>query len=193
MTPALWTSTPTAASPSATRSAIQRLDSRVSCPITAWARDVARTKSWPRARPIRYVLCLVSGNSPATPRMPSVPNSCRSWAWVIGRLRARIRAYKEASQTCNDRIHLARAGRTALDGPPGGYPHIPMKNNLVGCRGSYFLYDYGYAHGCGSLDLHEGVAHINVCGEDSAAQRTRCVDGIGGSSIDGLHVMARTG
>jgi hypothetical protein len=29
------------------------------------------------------VLCLVRGNSPATPRIPSVPNN---WRWVMGQL-----------------------------------------------------------------------------------------------------------
>src|ERR1700730_8341661 len=79
ITPALWTSTPTPARPLETRSAIQPLDSRVSWPITACGLRVARIRSWPRARPIKYVLCLVSGNSPATPRIPSVPNNCLCW------------------------------------------------------------------------------------------------------------------
>ena len=76
ITPALCISTPTAASPAATRSAIHPLDSRVSCPITACAARAPRIKSCPSARPIRYVLSAVSGNSPAIPRIPSVPNNC---------------------------------------------------------------------------------------------------------------------
>jgi|SRR3954471_536028 hypothetical protein len=75
--PALWTSTASDAKPAETRSAIQRLDSRVSWPITTLGRGFVRNRSCPRARPIKYVLSSVSGNSPATPRMPSVPNNCR--------------------------------------------------------------------------------------------------------------------
>src|SRR5580704_10912014 len=77
MTPALCTWQPQEASPSATRSAIQALDSRVSWPITTPACGLVRTRLWPSARPIRNVLSWVKGNSPATPRMPSVPKSCR--------------------------------------------------------------------------------------------------------------------
>ncbi len=76
ITPALCTTTPTAAIPADTRSAIQALDSRVSWPINAWAFPAVRIRSCPSARPIKYVLSIVSGNSPATPRMPSVPNNC---------------------------------------------------------------------------------------------------------------------
>src|SRR5580692_7129300 len=77
MTPALCTWQPQEASPSATRSAIQALDSRVSWPITTPACGLVRTRLWPSARPIRNVLSWVKGNSPATPRIPSVPKSCR--------------------------------------------------------------------------------------------------------------------
>src|SRR5579863_2674221 len=83
-TPALCTSQPQEASPSVTRSAIHELDSRGSWPTTTLARGLPRIKSCPSARPIRYVLSAVSGNSPATPRIPSVPKSCRLAEFIAG-------------------------------------------------------------------------------------------------------------
>src|SRR6266550_2196513 len=77
--PALCTSTPRETRPMVTRSAIHELDSRVSCPITTFGLGLLRNRSCPSARPIRYVLSTVNGNSPATPRIPSVPNNCRVW------------------------------------------------------------------------------------------------------------------
>ena len=95
ITPALCTSTLREARPRATRSAIQRLDSRVSWPIRTRGWGLVRPRSWPRARPMRNVLSGVRGNSPATPRMPSVPKSCRAGEvisetsrFVVGRTRA---------------------------------------------------------------------------------------------------------
>ena len=82
ITPALSTCSPRDVSPIVTRSAIQPLDSRVSCPITTRASAFARNRSCPSARPMAYVLSWVSGNSPAIPRIPSVPNSCRV-DWLI--------------------------------------------------------------------------------------------------------------
>ena len=76
ITPALCTSTPQEFNPHATRSAIQRLDSRVSWPMMTRGLGFSRSKSCPSALPIQNVLSWVSGNSPATPRIPSVPNSC---------------------------------------------------------------------------------------------------------------------
>src|SRR6476659_4646887 len=75
--PALCTSTPHEIRPSVTRSAIHELDSRVSWPITTLGFGLVLIRSWPSARPIRYVLSGVKGNSHATPRIPSDPNSCR--------------------------------------------------------------------------------------------------------------------
>src|SRR5882724_10395589 len=83
MTPALWTSIPLEVSPCVTRSAIHALDWRVSCPITTRPVPPERFRSWPSARPIMYVLSWVKGNSPATPRIPSVPKSCRVWMVML--------------------------------------------------------------------------------------------------------------
>jgi altronate hydrolase len=52
-------------------------------PISTRGLGLLRSKSWPRARPIRNVLSGVRGNSPATPRIPSVPNSCRCWDVIL--------------------------------------------------------------------------------------------------------------
>src|ERR1700693_5362121 len=82
MVPALCTSTPHETKPIVTRSAIHELDSRVSWPMTTFGEELLRIRSWLSARPIRYVLSAVKGNSPATPRIPSVPNSCRVWEVV---------------------------------------------------------------------------------------------------------------
>src|ERR1700722_4045513 len=81
--PALCTSQPQDIKPSIPRSTIQALDSRVSWPITTRALELARTRSWPSARPIMNVLSEVNGNSPATPRMPSVPKSCRVFDAIL--------------------------------------------------------------------------------------------------------------
>src|SRR5271168_3946482 len=83
--PALWTSTPCEARPRVRRSAIQELDSRVSWPITTLTASPTGAflpRSRPSAVPIRKTDSRVSGNSPATPRMPSVPKSWRCWAVI---------------------------------------------------------------------------------------------------------------
>src|ERR1039457_2342021 len=89
--PALRVATPTEAKPWRNLSAIQRLETRVSCPITTRAFVFTRTRSWPRARPIQYTLSRVSGNSPATPRIPSVPKSC-----LVCIMREGLTAYRTA-------------------------------------------------------------------------------------------------
>src|ERR1019366_6252826 len=76
ITPALRVSTPTDVSPCRKRSAIHRLETRVSCPITTPALAFTRTRSCPGRRPIQKTRSRVSENSPGTPRIPSVPKSC---------------------------------------------------------------------------------------------------------------------
>src|SRR5512143_551626 len=110
ITPALCTATPTELSPSATRSAIHPLDWRVSWPITTRALRFERIRSCPRARPMRYVLSSVRGNSPATPRIPSVPKSCLLWVvmlvvWVSVRRRRILHGHNHVNRPGINHLH----------------------------------------------------------------------------------------
>jgi len=77
ITPALTTVVRDASSPVASTWLIHALDSRVSCPMTTRAVLSRCAKRWPSARPIAYTVVRSSGYSPATPRIPSVPNNSR--------------------------------------------------------------------------------------------------------------------
>src|SRR5579864_356856 len=75
ITPALTVSAPVSHNPAQRVSAIHELDSRVSWPMIN--RLGPAGKWWPRAQPIAYMVAGSSGYSPATPRIPSVPNNFR--------------------------------------------------------------------------------------------------------------------
>src|SRR5579871_308783 len=169
ITPALCTSTPTAARPSATRSAIHRLDCRVSCPITACGFLPSRSKSCPRARPIRYVLCLVSGNSPATPRMPSVPNN-----WRLGSLIERRFQETTTNITVDDKRFAH-----GLD--------VSMRWTVSG-----LLHQYRYAHRSSLHDLHQGIGNVDIGGENRTAASAGSIDRIGRRGIDFLDMKMGT-
>src|SRR6185503_11890558 len=68
--------TPSRARPPATWAAIQGDDSRVSMPIATTGEGDSRLATRPSATPKACTVRGSSGNSPAAPRMPSVPNSC---------------------------------------------------------------------------------------------------------------------
>src|SRR5690349_16731368 len=75
ITPAKRTRAPCDASPPATNSAIHVPDSRVSAPIRISAPGRREATSSPSAAPKAKIVAGSSGYSPATPRIPSVPNS----------------------------------------------------------------------------------------------------------------------
>ena len=75
-TPAKATSTLRCARPCASCAAIAGPDSRVSMPrSTGWLAWLWRCRSWPSAIPRAAMVAGSRGGSPATPRMPSVPNN----------------------------------------------------------------------------------------------------------------------
>ena len=74
-TPALCTVAPAHCRPRVSDSAIHALDSRVSCPITTPLSPCCAFKCRPNAAPTANTVARSSGGSPATPRIPSVPNS----------------------------------------------------------------------------------------------------------------------
>src|SRR5215472_11525796 len=76
MTPASRVRTPRSARPPATCDASQGPDSRVSIPMTISGSAAMRRATEPSARPNAWTVRGSSGGSPATPRMPSVPNNC---------------------------------------------------------------------------------------------------------------------
>ena len=53
-----------------------------------------RASRCPRARPMAYTVRRSSGYSPATPRIPSVPNSCRMFGTGIAALKAGLLLWK---------------------------------------------------------------------------------------------------
>src|SRR3954468_1208841 len=81
ITPALSAVAAAEASPAATDSAICGPDSRVSIPMTTCKLACCRARYSPSARPTVNVVRGSSGNSPATPRIPSVPNRWRAAGW----------------------------------------------------------------------------------------------------------------
>src|ERR1039458_5811571 len=75
MTPAWRTSAPACSRPPATNSAIHGPDSRVSAPSKTFGLGPRNVRSRPSASPKAYTVARSSASPPATPRIPSVPNS----------------------------------------------------------------------------------------------------------------------
>src|SRR5690348_15421129 len=78
MTPASTTRIPRDFRPFASASAIHSLDSRVSWPMSTRSPSLRSARRLANAQPTISTVGRSSGYSPATPRIPSVPNSWRS-------------------------------------------------------------------------------------------------------------------
>src|SRR5579863_1727017 len=100
MTPASRVRTPRSARPPATCPASQGPDSRVSMPMTISGWGLRCRAVEPSAMPKAWTVPGSRGGSPATPRIPSVPNNCFPMLFLFhdhldlharGRLKPRLR------------------------------------------------------------------------------------------------------
>ena len=63
----------------------------------------------------------------------------------------------------------------------------------VRSRAARFLNNHRHPNRPCLLDLHQRIRHVHIGGEYRAAERTGCVDRIGGGSLDFVDVMPRPG
>src|ERR1700756_3992181 len=82
-TPALSTHAPVQRKPAAIVAAIHGLDSRVSRPRMTLGSPVFLRREWPSASPVAKIVVGSKGGSPATARIPSVPNNLRAVDMLI--------------------------------------------------------------------------------------------------------------